>query len=351
MSSNDNDENSNSSVFSVNDLPEKERYEVWKESISCLFDVDAPKQVRDENFEAEIDAQLFDTLMIATTTSKPQLFDRTSQTISNDGMDHYMIQLFEEGSLLDRTGKEDQYVPEGGLVVFDLAQPATVYTDHYKNISLIIPRHLIEGQLQAPDDQHMRILTMDDPVTCVFHDHLRSLAKHTKSIDAKRACELAPSVTALAASCMNTSPGERRRMSARHPLTAVMMAKQFIRSHLSSPDLSPEFIAKGVGVSRSKLYQLFEGNAGGVSTFVREQRLRKALSLLSNSEFDGYSIYEIALECGFKSDNSFIRSFRERYGLTPGEIRSQAQIEHSLFRAADSRKNNDYEHWINNLAG
>jgi len=126
MSSNDNDESPNNSVFSVNDLPEEDRYEIWKESISCLFDVDAPKQIRNENFKAEIEAQLFDTLMIATTTSKPQQFDRTSQTIANDGMDHYMIQLFEEGSLLDRTAGEDQYVPEGGLVIFDLAQPATV---------------------------------------------------------------------------------------------------------------------------------------------------------------------------------------------------------------------------------
>jgi len=192
---------------------------------------------------------------------------------------------------------------------------------------------------------------MDDPVTCLFHDHLKSLAKHSKNIDAKRACELAPSVTALAASCMNTSSGQQRRLSARHPLTAMMMAKQFIRSQLSSPDLSPEVIAKGIGVSRSKLYQLFEGNAGGVSTFVREQRLRKALSLLSNSEFGSYSIYEIALECGFKSDNSFIRSFRERYGFTPGEIRNQAQVEHRLFGIANRRRNNDYEHWINNLAG
>jgi len=351
MASDQGDENPNSSVFSVNDLPEKDRYEVWKESISCLFDVDAPKEVRDEKFEAVLDAQLLDTLMIATTSSKPQLFDRTSLNIAQDGMDHYMIQLFEKGSLLDQTGNDDQSLGQNGLVIFDLAQPATVYTDDYQNISLIIPRHLIEGLLQAPDDQHMRILTMEDPVTCLLHDHMKSLAKHTKNIDAKRASELAPSVTAMAASCMNTTPGNRQRLSNRHPLTATMMVKQFIRSHLSSADLSPEFIAKGVGVSRSKLYQLFENHEGGVATFVRQQRLRKALSLLSNSKFDGHSIYDIALECGFNSDNSFIRSFREHYDFTPGEIRNQAQIEHGLFQITGGPQNNNYEHWLNNLAG
>src|SRR3546814_3590475 len=85
-------------VFTVADLPERERYDAWKESIACIFDVDADPEDRDGDFFAAIDASMYGPLMLARTTSRAQHWERSAATIARDGMDHYMIQYYETGS-------------------------------------------------------------------------------------------------------------------------------------------------------------------------------------------------------------------------------------------------------------
>src|SRR3546814_949515 len=91
-------------VFTVADLPERERYDAWKESIACIFDVDADPEDRDGDFFAAIDASMYGPLMLARTTSRAQHWERSAATIARDGMDHYMIQYYETGSqpVIDR---------------------------------------------------------------------------------------------------------------------------------------------------------------------------------------------------------------------------------------------------------
>jgi AraC-like DNA-binding protein len=62
----------------------------------------------------------------------------------------------------------------------------------------------------------------------------------------------------------------------------------------------------------------------GATEYVIEQRLLEARRLLSDPEFAGHGIGDIALRAGFGNLPYFTRSFRRRFGMTPSDASEQA---------------------------
>lgn len=95
--------------------------------------------------------------------------------------------------------------------------------------------------------------------------------------------------------------------------------KGFIQDHLTLPELSVDMIAKNLGLSRAKLYRLAEP-LGGIQRFITKQRLKMAHTRLLHTK-DRLSITNLAFDLGFNTETSFRRSFKERYGVTPTNLR------------------------------
>jgi AraC-like DNA-binding protein len=66
---------------------------------------------------------------------------------------------------------------------------------------------------------------------------------------------------------------------------------------------------------------LFESEGTSFSEFVRGERLKRAHRMLLSRRFDHLRISEIAYEVGFNDLSYFNRSFRRRFGCSPGETR------------------------------
>jgi AraC-like DNA-binding protein len=66
---------------------------------------------------------------------------------------------------------------------------------------------------------------------------------------------------------------------------------------------------------------LFESEGTSFSEFVREERLKRAHRMLLSPRFDHLRISEIAYEVGFNDLSYFNRTFRRRFGCSPGEAR------------------------------
>lgn len=81
--------------------------------------------------------------------------------------------------------------------------------------------------------------------------------------------------------------------------------------------LTVEEIAKHVYLSPTYLQSVFKENYGvPLAEYVRRQKLQKARELLYNTQ---KRISDIAYDCGFEHESSFIRSFKREFGMTPGE--------------------------------
>lgn len=92
----------------------------------------------------------------------------------------------------------------------------------------------------------------------------------------------------------------------------------YIEDHLTEK-LTVEEIAGQVYLSPTYLQFVFKDNFGiPLAEYVRSQKLKRALELLYNTE---KRISDIAYDCGFEHESSFIRSFKREFGMTPGEAR------------------------------
>src|SRR6185437_11976099 len=72
---------------------------------------------------------------------------------------------------------------------------------------------------------------------------------------------------------------------------------------------------------------LFATGGTSFSQFVREERLTRARSMLVSPRFRDRRISDIAYEVGFNDLSYFNRSFRRRFGCSPGELRDDSTYE------------------------
>ncbi|BES70447.1 AraC family transcriptional regulator [Marinobacter nanhaiticus D15-8W] len=105
-----------------------------------------------------------------------------------------------------------------------------------------------------------------------------------------------------------------------HRVEAVL---RHIHENLDAP-LSVEYLAELAGWSRWQFQRVFNAHTGlSVAQYVRELRLSRAAEALLNT---GWRQLDIALACGFCSEISFSRSFRQMFGCSPRAYRQRGQL-------------------------
>ncbi|MBN9057708.1 MAG: helix-turn-helix domain-containing protein, partial [Rhizobiales bacterium] len=129
---------------------------------------------------------------------------------------------------------------------------------------------------------------------------------------------------AMIAACVR--PSMERVEVAHDAIVATLMerARVVIRQNLGSVTFGPDRLAQALGVSRSKLYRMFEP-FGGVARYVHRQRLVAAHSALSDVA-NKTPIIQIAEALGFSDASGFSRAFKQEFGHSPSEARLAAVV-------------------------
>ena len=88
---------------------------------------------------------------------------------------------------------------------------------------------------------------------------------------------------------------------------------------MALPELSPDWLALKLEISRASLYRLFASH-GGIMRYVQERRLLAVQAALSDP-LETRRLSRLAADLGFKSEAHFSRSFRARFGITASRYR------------------------------
>ena len=95
---------------------------------------------------------------------------------------------------------------------------------------------------------------------------------------------------------------------------------QHIDANLHDPDLSPKTIAEANSISLRYLQALFSHEKITVATEIWNRRLDRSRQVLA-THTESKKIFDVALDFGFKDISHFNRSFKRKYGVTPGAYR------------------------------
>lgn len=92
---------------------------------------------------------------------------------------------------------------------------------------------------------------------------------------------------------------------------------KLITDNLTYKDLSVEFLAEKLHISRATLYRKIKGVSDLTpNELINLSRLKRAAELLHQKDL---KIFEVAYAVGFNSQTHFGRNFQKQFGLTPSE--------------------------------
>ena len=96
-------------------------------------------------------------------------------------------------------------------------------------------------------------------------------------------------------------------------------AEQFVRAHLSDPELTVAAVAAHVGISRNYLHTLFVRYAGrSPADYLIDARLDMATELL---RLHHLPVVSVAMSVGYPDPFSFTRIYKKRRGIPPSQVK------------------------------
>jgi AraC-like DNA-binding protein len=334
--------------FNFSNLDIKERYDIWRESIAVIFEFDSKSKIPPEVFNAELTTRHFSSILLNTTKTQGQYFNRSQKLIAQDGMDHCWLQMLVKGSTSIQIGSKGANLKlyEGDIFLIDFSQPFHLLTSNFEDINLIIPRDVIKKHLPNIEKYHGAILPASTGFAKILGSHLTMLKQLAHTITTAEAGIIAEGVAHLAGFYFSQKFIPKDDYSI-HIATQEGI-RCYILSNLGNPNLSPLTIAQHFKMSRAYLYRMFPEK--GISAYIHEQRLKKAYRELSRNG-SARSISEIAFDLGFNSESHFSRSFRKLFQLSPTEAR-QNKIYPKEYANQNKQKqleNFYFEEWLRNL--
>jgi len=253
----------------------------------------------------------------------PIILRRTAETCRRDGGDEILISAALHVGRELWIGGPDRMarVQSGDLTVLDFAQSTTADAGEYREVNFRLARPLLAGAIgRDPAFLHGQVLPKT-PLTQMLFANLRDFANALPAMqEAERHAALEAS-TEFALQTLDFVVRGFEFGDGAPPARLFEAAERVIDRNLGLSRLSPDWLARKFGCSRSAVYRLFRARGCSVMEFVTEKRLTKAFASLADSD-NRLTIADIALSCGFDDPSSFSRMFRRRFGCSPRELRA-----------------------------
>ncbi|MEH3143840.1 MAG: helix-turn-helix domain-containing protein [Methylobacterium frigidaeris] len=316
-------------VFDTAAFPEAERLTQFQ------YIVGAPGliQPRTARFHARVVTYWLGPTRLRLFETAPYRVERTQAKLDSDRLDHFMIVHLIQGRARGDFAGLPVDAPEGSVYGFDFARACRIEADDdpMRYLMIGLPRPLAARWFGDPALLHGALLDGAGPAAAAMMDLVRRLD------------------TLPAAEAQGTFDGLMTRLAplfarAARPATEpsaaagalLDRARAVIETHLAARHLTPAFVARQVGVSRSRLYEAFVPH-GGVAQHIQTRRLARVhAALLSPTE--RRKLADLAHDHGFANPAHMTRLFRDAYGVTPRVLRARPQRRPPAPRPAAARR-------------
>ena len=308
--------------FTTQNEAQPQQILAWRDRVGHILDVPIARAQVADGFHGTIDSYRIKDLMFLDSRTDAVSQTRSVTRISRDNMRDYVFHVVVEGSIETVTGLYPQRTAlqsRPGILALDMSQPMRMKRPACRVQAFYVPRALVDAIIPAAESIHGRVIEYTSPIARMIPAQLAALSR-LRTMNANEA----HSAISTCAQLIALAFGKQTRLSgnARLAARAAMFstARRYIQDNLHQPDLSPESVLNASRLSRATLYRLFE-NEGGLSTYIRNRRLREAADELVR--FPEMAVIEIAFGLGFKSASDFNHAFRRAYDMSPLEFRAR----------------------------
>lgn len=305
-------------------IPEDLQFDIWRESISPLFNSERSRESHSTQGCYSSSMFLLGRLMVTSTAFHSQGFIRDNRLIAATDSDHFLIQYFTKGYNEVTNGDRQFRLDPGHIGVLDLGKEVIGNAVASDVISIIIPRDVMGHYMADLDSMNGLTLATTTPRGRILRDHMISLLQILPEVRQEEGDAIADGVAGLVASLLSPERITNLKASNRSEQAGLAAMLRYIDDNLHVESLGVEELCRHHGYSRPNLYRLFKP-LGGIAHYIQMQRLKRCFRELSSPRGHRKRIIDIASAWGFYNSSHFSRLFRQVYGISPSEAQSMGR--------------------------
>jgi AraC family transcriptional regulator, positive regulator of tynA and feaB len=316
-------------VITTQDVAPGDRFEFWRDSVarSALeFRMDPVSHVPQGEIRL---AAVGEIGLMKYSGAVVTRYSRTRREICRSQGPYYFVQLQLHGHCVLERGEDQSTLSVGDGFVGDPMHEFNMVFGAAGNggkSSLVVrfPKEVLSARLARPDLLNRAILRRGRPLTRLLTSYLLSGLDVADEITPVAATLFQEQAVELLAQALRESLAEQPAPSAAWREAIFVRASRLIRLHSGNANLSPEPLARELGISRRHLQKIFAEHGETIMKRVFLERVANAAALLADPEAAHRSVTDIAFSCGFSDSSHFGRVFAARMGMTATEWRSQS---------------------------
>lgn len=323
-------------VISTADLPVRERFDFWWETVATsIVAVDVHSDSA-ENFRAQMRAVDLGSVQISEVRCPPFHARRTLRLIRKSDAETLQVSVHLSGKSGLRQGHHEAVISAHDVTVYDTSRPFDAWCDHDGHGLILqarrglvpLPATILERNLAVPMSGRHGL----GAVLVGILRHTIEESSHLRTADMAR---LGTVVLDLLTAVL-TGESETRGLDEVHHRNLLLRVHAFIEDHLADESLSPSMIAAAHHISVRSLHRLFQRAGQTVTRSIRQRRLTRCHHDLADPRLAQFSMHAIASRWGCPDPAHFSRAFRAAYGLTPTEFR------HAIVRSRVVHQTDDH---------
>lgn len=313
-----------SSKVSTEGMRGRQRVELVRAAAFDLFNLEADfGSGESEDVHADIRVQHGGSVSIVDVRTSWSIVRRSRARAAAAKADHLLLYCVGKGGSTFRNAKGEEFrTRPGGVVLGSQAAPYTAVAAQGQDWQFSTTRidsdrlplcgnQIRRGGFQMLPDNSTMAQLASDYVKCFS---MRCAALTPPHLEAA----LQAMDTLLAAALGDQTAALDDRGTALHA-ARFATSRGYIERWLHQTVLSPELVARHVGVSTRQLHRIFAREGTAVALEIRKARVKRAQVLLAREA--ALPVTDIALACGFDSLPTFYRCFRAVTGMTATEWR------------------------------
>jgi|EndMetStandDraft_4_1072995.scaffolds.fasta_scaffold36291_2 AraC-like DNA-binding protein len=301
----------------------RERAGFWREVVCSVYVPMDAEPIARQAFHARMDVRAARGRVHSQVDAGAQCVSRGAAQISRaDERDVYTFMVQRTGTCgVEQAGARALMLP-GDMLLFHNSRPYRLQFDQpFQQTVIQAPRSCVGPLARDLDRRLAQRLQPTAGFGRVLQGFVQGLDDALPEVDDREAAVLVDELFHLLAThstVLDDGPIDARR-------SLMLRAQRDARERIADPDLGLEDLARAQRVSARSLQRAFASMGTGVMRWLRDERLARCAAALADPSWRARSIADIALAHGFRDVPAFGRSFKARFGQTPGDWRTRGQ--------------------------
>lgn len=323
----------NNISFSTDNIQVNEKFDYWHDVVcKQIVSVDCKNMTKNYDFNGRLNVVVANDVRFSEIHSDPSVFNRTDSDLANLKEDSMLLTMRLNNTSAKHLNKSGALASVGDIGIYHCgrAQELSIHGS-VEALIMQVPIDRVSHFKSGIEDLNGTFLKYESPIVKILSHQMESVARYVGELEVGLADQVIDNFLRLLTYSLDGGGSDKSRSSVEIRPALLQDIIEFIRLHLTLPELSPKFIAEHKKISLRYLYLLFESSQMSPCQFIQNERLIVIARMLSQSP--SMRISELAYTYGYNSVSQLSRVFKRKYGISPKEYRDNSQY----FMAKSSR--------------